>query len=102
MARASARVLRKKKTSTDDVTKSDLKTHILRAFQTVNFSTIGTWIDFFFLSLLGKSHQILHVHYCITRQKRKLRIPPKFMYRFSCSFVSWNCLDVYSVSPKTK
>ena len=26
-----------------------------------------------------------------TRQKR---IRPKFMYRFSCSFVSWNCLDV--------
>jgi len=34
------------------------------------------------------------------RQKPKLRIPPKFMYRFSCSFVSWNALDVYSFSPE--
>ena len=26
------------------------------------FLTIGTWIEFFFLSLLGKNHQILHLH----------------------------------------
>ena len=54
------------------------------------FFTIGTWIGFFFLSLLAKNHQILHIHWCNTRQEQKLRIPPEFMYRFSCSFVSWN------------
>ena len=61
MARASARVL-KKKTSIDDVTKSDLKTHILRAFQTVNF--FDNWhIDRLFLSLpvRKKSSNFTHI-----------------------------------------
>ena len=40
----------------------DLKTHIAR-FQDGGFLlTVGTWVGFFFLSLLGKSHQILHMH----------------------------------------
>ena len=47
------------------------------------FSTIGPWIGFFFLSLLGN---ILpnFTDTCNTRQKQNF--PPKFMYRFSCSF----------------
>ena len=65
----------------------DLKTRIARFPDGEFFLTIGTWIGFFFLSLLGKNHQILHTHYCNTRQKR---IPPKFMYRFSCSFAKEN------------
>ena len=57
------------------------------------------WIGIFFLSLVGKNPQILHIHQC---KKRKLRIPPNLMYRFSCSFVCGHFLDVYSVSTKTK
>ena len=52
----------------------------------MNFLTIATWLGFFFLSLLGKNHQILHIYQCNVHQKRKLWILPKFMYRFSCSF----------------
>ena len=41
---------------------SDLKTHIRRVPDGEFFFTIGTWIGSFFLSLLGKNHQILHIH----------------------------------------
>ena len=76
----------------DDVTKtrrflSDRK-RILCAFQTVNL--FENWhIDrIFFFSPLEKNHQISYIRLCNTRQKRKLRIPPKIMYRFSCTFAS--------------
>lgn len=48
-----------------------------------------TWIVFFFLSRLGKNHQILHINWGNTHQKWKLQTPPQFMNRFSYSFVSW-------------
>lgn len=52
------------------------------------FFTIGTWIGFLFLQLLGKIIKLCH-----TRQKRKLIL----LY-----LVSWNSLDVYSIFPETK
>ena len=57
------------------------------------FWTSDAWIVFFFLLLLGKNHQILHINWGNTRQKWKLQTPPQFMNRFSCSFVSWNSIS---------
>ena len=41
---------------------SDLKTHIGCVADAEFFFTTGTWIGFFFLSLLEKNSQILHIH----------------------------------------
>ena len=57
------------------------------------FWTSDAWIVFFFLLLLGKNHQILHINWGNTRQKWKLQTPPQFMNRFSCSFVGWNSIS---------
>ena len=89
----------KKKSSIDDVTKSDLKTHVLRAFQTVNF--FDNWhMDRLFLSLSVRKKSSNITHYA---SKTKIANSSKiYVQIFSCSFGSWNCLDVYSASPKTK
>ena len=43
-----------------------------------------------------ESQKLCPVNVGNTHQKRKLLIPPKFMYRFCCSFIIWNSLDVYA------
>ena len=72
---------------------TSLKTRVLRdlfgALQTEN--CFDSWhMDRLFVSLAMRKKSSNFTSTCAsnTRQKRKLRIPPKLMCRFSCSFVS--------------